>query len=476
MAGGVIQLIAFGSESLYLVGNPEFSYFRLVMKRHTNFSMESIRLPFITKPVLEYSSRTTYTCRIGRNADLLKEIYLSFRLPDIFSNGIHRFQWIKKLAQYMIHRYTIRIDTQIIDEGYGEWMDIWNELSLPSGKQAAYDKMTGNIDEYTNPRTPTEVVIVDDQEFAYSYYPDGKNGTPSIPSRRFYVPLPTWFSRSPGLCLPLVALQYQQIDVTIEFRALEELYQVFDKTLRRYVSPATFMQLHKGKVGDDLSDKDVHQGDVTFRRFLTPETAPLPTLNTLDIDAYLEVNYIYLGEEERRAVAGSAQEYIVERVVRIEQLDLSQNHTLDLILNHPIKEIVWITRRSDVNRYNEWSNFTDRIPDFMGQGILQTAKFMFNGLDRFEEKDASYFNLIQPYQHHTNSPREGIYAYSFAIYPERINPSGHVNASMISSFQMAVTLKEKDPSESYNYDIIVYSVFQNMFRVMGGLGSMVFSG
>jgi len=466
MAGGIIQLLANGAESLYLVGNPEFSYFKLVIKRHTNFSMESIRIPFTTKPVLNYDSSTQYTCRIGRNADLLKEIYIGFELPDIYSDGELRFQWIEKLAQYMILKYSIRIDSQVIDEGYGEWMDIWNELTLPAGKKAAYDKMTGNVDDYTHPRASANIVIVDNQEFEYAYYPAGEPGKPSIRRRRFYVPLPTWFSRSPALCLPLIALQYQQIDIVVEFRPLNQLYQVFDKSEGRYVSPMRYMGAHAG---------EDNERDVRFNQFLGSTGLP----NTLDLDAYMEVNYIFLGDDERKLVALSSTDYLIERVARVEYNGLIANHILDMKLSHPIKEMIWVTRRSDAALYNEWTNLTNTIPSYSGARILKTAKFTINGLDRFDDKDAAYFNLIQPYQHHTNSPREGVYVYSYALYPERSNPSGHMNASMISNLQMVLTMEPRileANKPEYTYELVMYALHQNIFSLMSGIGSIKFSG
>lgn len=151
---------------------------------------------------------------------------------------------------------------------------------------------------------------------------------------------------------------------------------------------------------------------------------------------------------------------------------LSQN-TIDLVISNPVKEVIWITRRSDASQYNEWGNFTAAYPENPNFPILASAKMLWNGMERMEEKPAAYFQLLQPFQHHTSSPREGIYTYSFAIYPEKIQPSGSFNASMISKIQLYVTTENYDPTPA-EYEIVIYTVYYNIFRVMSGSGGMVF--
>ena len=148
MPGGVIQLIAVGSQGLYIVGNPEISYFRTVYKRHTNFSMESIQVGFFTKPVLTMNTRTTVTAPIPRNGDLVKDIFLVFTLPDIYSSDKYRFQWIPKIGNYIMHSYSLIIGGQRIDRRYGEWLDIWNELTLTADKIDMYHQHTSQMYEW----------------------------------------------------------------------------------------------------------------------------------------------------------------------------------------------------------------------------------------------------------------------------------------------------------------------------------------
>jgi len=196
-------------------------------------------------------------------------------------------------------------------------------------------------------------------------------------------------------------------------------------------------------------------------------------LNSVDIDAYLECNFIFLDESERRAMAMDSHDYLVERVFRTENGGILTNNTIDLTLQNPVKEVIFLLRRSDMNKYNDWSNFTNSLTRLNNNHILKTAKMLWNGMDRFEEKPPEYFNYIQPYQHHTRSPKDGVYVYSFALYPEKTQPSGSFNASMVNKIQLYVTANS--PLGSYDYDISIYSFYYNIFRVMSGSGGMVFA-
>lgn len=478
MAGGVMQLVAVGAQDQFLSGSPEISYFKMVYKRHTNFSMESVRQTFTTKPTLDLS-RNTFVCRVNRVADLLQEVYLSVTLPDIYSSDKFRFRWIDNIANYMIYSCAVRIDTQLIDQSWGEWMDIWNELSLTNDKKDAYDKMTGNVQEFVNPQRLDPYVVIDNNNISYSFYPVGGRtvGSPSIKGRRLFIPLPFWFTKNPGLALPLIALQYQNIDITIEFRGVEELYQLFDIETGLYISPQEYrdkyLNLNIVKYNEDVIS-GVANNDVSIQRFLVPLGGDYSSLGkNVDLDAYMECNYIFLDESERKSMAVQTHDYLIERVARIDREGIVNLSTVDLVLQNPVKEIVWITRRGDAIKYNSWNNFTNSLIKLPNYPILKTAKLMWNGMERFEEKGPEYFNYIQPFQYHTRSPRDGIYVYSFALYPEKPQPSGTFNASTINKIQMYVTTNPV--LGNYEYEFIFYAVYYNVFRVMSGSGGMVFA-
>lgn len=473
MGGGVMQLVAVGAQDQFITGSSEISYFKMVYKRHTNFSMESVRQSFNTKPTLDINGNT-FTCRINRVADLLQEIFLSVELPDIYSSEKFRFRWIPNIACYMIHSCSVRIDTQLIDQTWGEWMDVWNELTLSSDKRLGYDKLTGNIEEFINPRIQEPIEVIDNNNISFISYPEGIT-EPSIKKRRLYLPLPFWFAKSPGLALPLIALQYQHVDVTIELRSVEELYQIYFKNEDRFISPKEYRikrpptSIRKITLNSDVDEGDLNE-DVNIERFTVPLGQSYANMSSsIDIDAYLECNYIFLDESERRSIAINSHDYLIERVQRIEREGLTTQGTIDLILQNPVKEIIWIARRSDISKRNTWNDFTDN-----SKNILKTAKMIWNGMERFEDKNPEYFNGLQPFQYHTRCPRDGIYVYSFALYPEKSQPSGSFNASTINKIQMYVTTNPP-LNMGYEYEFVFYAVYYNIFRVMAGSGGMVFA-
>lgn len=432
------------------------SYFRQVYRRCSNFSMESMRQTFMTKPVIE-TSRAQFSCRISRIGDLLQQVYLSFELPNIYSDDELRFRWVKNIANHMLYSYSVRIDTQVIDRKWGEWLDIWNELSLPYDKRMAYERMSGNDEDYVNPKSYTPLVSIRNNRLFYSSYRAAANGQPSIPKRRCYVPLDFWFSKNPALALPLIALQYQIVEVTIELRGIEELYQVYDRATDTYVSPSEYRARNPGV-------------NVSYSAF-SSATGTGPT--TVDLNAYLDCNFIFLDEAERRVVASKSMDYLVERVYRIEQTGVGVQNTIDLQIANPVKEFVWFARRNDYRSYNEYANFTAKFPENANFPIMSSAKLVWNGLDRIEDKPAEYFGYLQPYQHHTSVPsRGGIYSYSFALFPEKLQPSGSFNASMIQKIQLYVVNYAYPDVREYEY--IVFVVYYNIFRVMNGSGGMVF--
>ena len=422
--------------------------------------METIQVGFFTKPVLTMNTHTLVTAPIPRNGDLVKDIFLVFTLPDIYSTDKYRFQWIPKIGNYIMNSYSLIIGGQRIDRRYGEWLDIWNELTLPADKTDAYNRMIGHVPELYQPRSPEPIYDVSNNTMTFLYYPVGAEGKPSINRRKIYVPLQFFFTRNPALAIPLIALQYHEVTVEIDFVSLRDLYQVYDQDTGTYVSPVEYTARHPGDYAG-------------IGRFLTNDQFFFEA-EAVDLDAYLEVNYIFLDNAERKALALQPQDYLIEQVFRFERDGITAASTFDLIVNYPVKEFIWTTRRSDMRRMNNWVNLTNDIYQNENAPILKSAKFLFNGVDRIEEKDAEYFHLLQPYMHHTRSPRQGIYTYSFALYPERgVQPSGFVNFSTISRLQMQVSMQPR--LGDYEYSITLYSLSFNIFRVMGGMGGLVFN-
>jgi hypothetical protein len=335
MGGGLLQLVAYGAQDVYLTGNPQITFFKVVYRRHTNFSMESIEQTF--NGTADFGRRVT--CQISRNGDLIHRMYLQATITEGDTGAG------TNVGLNLIKNVELEIGGQRIDKQYGDWMYIWNELSLPSGKTAGYNTMVGA--SFTQNTTST-----------------------------LYIPLEFWFCRNPGLALPLIALQYHEVKVNIEFNT-------------------------EGSLG-----------------------AGAFTLGTTS----LWVDYIFLDTDERRRFAQLSHEYLIEQLQFTGEETVTSNasNKIKLNFNHPVKELVWVTQGS--------GSF---VGDYEA---IADAKLQLNGHDRFATRAGTYFTHVQPYQHHEKIPNDkNINVYSFALKPEEHQPSGTLNFSRIDSAVLNVT-------------------------------------
>lgn len=489
MPSGLIQLVKYGSQDLFFTGNPQITFFKTVYRRYTNFAIDTVRQNFqdIDTSLLTDKERTLRT-KIERYGDLVQNIYFVFDLPDIKSSGDRRFRWIKNIGTNIINHVNLLIGGQTIDKNYGEWLNIWHELTLPAEKKDAYNQMTGNIPEMYQP----ENAIGNN-----GMYPESDIDTgviPSIQGRRIYVPLIFWFNRNPGLALPLIALQYVQVEIEFELKGLKDLYTIIETDASKddygyRVKPQTIITAHgiQNYVADDT---------------IVSITSTSRTLQKFDINPFLLVDYIYLDEKERKRFAFTQHEYLIEQVNQSRYLGLEGTHSLELDLHLPTKEFIWVTKRNDVDDRNDWNNYTNWIdenippyrPTFINEfgatqeitsanysfykspHIINESILLLDGFERFLEQPGQYFNLVQPFKHHKKCPKTGIHVYSFAIdadkYPQ---PTGTMNASHFNKIQLRVQTQSVYTTDSHKYDINVYAVEYNILRIIGGMAAKVFS-
>lgn len=403
MGGGLMQLVAYGAQDIYLTGNPQITFFKVVYRRHTNFALEAIEQTFNGQ--VDFGKRVQTT--VSRNGDLINHTYLQIDIPAVTSGASENFAWTRHLGNTLIKQVDIDIGGQRIDRHYGEWLTIWNELTIPSGLVAGYNEMIGNVSEMYTAGTPVDK-----------------------PAKRLYVPLMFWFNRNPGLSLPLIALQYHEVKITIEFRPASECYTATEAP-----------------------------------------TTGVPSFS----EGSLYVDYVYLDTDERRRFAQVSHEYLIEQLQFTGSETLSSaSNKVKLNFNHPVKELIWVARTSGSEAVNEWSNFTDAT-GYAGDDPLVDAKLQLNGHDRFSERQARYFNLVQPYQHHTNTPVTGIYVYSFALKPEEHQPSGTANMSRIDNATFQMTFATALFAGSATVTLLVYAVNYNVLRIMSGMGGLAYS-
>ena len=450
-----MQLVAYGAQDAYLTGNPQITFFRVVYRRHTNFAVEAIENPFNGAP--NFGKKVT--CTIQRNGDLIHRMYLQATLPQVKitsdDNGAE-FRWLNWVGHNLIKSVELEIGGQRIDKHYGDWLHIWNELTQEAGKQAGYAKMVGNVPQLTN--IISAVGKDCDDDCSAPVTPESSEQSRSCtPEYTLYVPLQFWFCRNPGLALPLIALQYHEVRVNLEFNDLRNLCWTSSDAVRNRVGGAGL------------------------------------------VAASLYVDYIFLDTEERRKFAQVSHEYLIETLQFTggESITSSSNK-IKLNFNHPCKELIWVVQRdsfvacdNSVDEYKgqqpfNYSDFWDRavwdcgysvtrVEGMAGKNPVAGALLQLNGHDRFQLREGRYFNEVQPYQHHTNVPAVGINVYSFALQPEQHQPSGTCNLSRIDNTTLLLTVSNNAVGTNTSSQVYVFATNYNVLRVMSGMGGLAYS-
>jgi len=463
MGGGFIQLAAYGAQDLYLTGNPQISYFIMVYKRYTNFAIENCRQYFTG----EANFGKKVYCQIERIGDLMSETFLVINLPSLeplFTDDTE-YYWQNSIGHMIIEEINVEIGGKIIDRHYSEWLQIWTELTLGAGKFNAYRRMVGNTSD----------------NIFFNY----------IGEYRLYIPLYFWFCRDIGLALPLIALQTHEVRINLNLRDLRQLILKKKKNL-----PNTF----------NLFYLDNNQ------------------LQNINIEStYLYVDYIFLEDKQRRIFSKKNHQYLIEQLqlnnftlysggernnplssdnsvlnqceINDTSLDCAERiveHKIDLNFNHPIIEFLWVFQNKnnleqnveDNYQGNEILNFSipkkcnnnteTKIEDELyniNNHPLQSAVLYIEGKERFEERNAKYFNLIQIYQRHTNNPINYIYNYSFSLDPENVRPSGTCNYSRIDNSHFIMKINNK----LINPRLLLFARNYNILEIKGGMAGLSYA-
>ena len=311
MAGALMQLVAYGAQDVFLTGTPEITFWKVSYRRHTNFAMESIEQTFSGQA--DFGRRVT--CTISRNGDLCYRTYLQVTLPEINQDmaasgdaGVYA-RWLDFPGEQLIAQVEVEIGGQRIDRQYGDWMHIWNQLTMSAEQQRGYFKMIGNT---------TQLTYITDPSFADISGPCAAAGGPSqvcaprkaLPETTLYVPLLFWFCRNPGLALPLIALQYHEVKINIDFRPIGEcLWAV--KSLE--------------------ATSGTQSTSTAYQQSL--------------VAASLYVDYVFLDTDERRKMAQNPHEYLIEQLQFTGDESVgSSSNKIKLNFNHPCKELIWVVQ------------------------------------------------------------------------------------------------------------------------------------
>lgn len=434
--GGLLQLVAMGKQDTFLTGNPQISFFKMVYRRHTNFATES--QPMYFDGTANFGQRIT--CLIPRRGDLLGKIYIEVLLPQLTLNDGSNtpVSYVNGIGNALITEITFEVGEQEIDKQTGEWMEIWEQLTTPPGQRDALNNMIGRVDGYQ--------------------VPDLIPG-PNSPGLFLQIPLQFYFCRNPGLYIPLLALQYHPIRINLTLAPLQSLFY--------------------------------------SQRLLTTPNGSL-TVNPASITSMmLWGDYVYLDVEERRRFVSQSHEYLIDQIqyTPIISITPTQNQiNIQTDFNHPIKEFIFVVRRTFMDQVHEFFNYSSlainepvgpNVTSYLQEGQVRTdlisqALLQLDGYDRFQVRQAPYFRLQQPYDHHTTTPVQSyIYNYSIALRPEDAQPTGTLNASRIDSVNWQITMNpllfnSANPTVG-NATIRIYATNFNVFRVVNGFGGVLFT-
>lgn len=482
-----MQLVAYGAQDIYLTGNPMITYFKTIYRRHTNFAIELIEQSFNGR--VDFGRNLSAV--ISRNGDLISNAVISATIPTLVSaDSTSVLRWTDNIGHHLIKTVGIEIGGQLIDQHFGDWLDIWAQLTVSAEHKDGYYTMIGQgeVDMLGRPTG-----LQKDIEGSHT------EGT------TIFVPLQFWFCRNYGLALPLIALSYHEVKINVQFAKVEEL---------------------------------IRSGGIEVR--------------DIALTAKLWIEYIYLDTDERRRFAQTSHEYLIEQVQRNTEIITASNSraspntdSISLNFKHPIKELIWVVQPIEyiTGLDRQPSNYTsiqaplpvdavsstsantgisDNYPiigtsltelglqairdntilrDITNQSCSRPpgsknpvirAKLKLNGNDRFAVRKGTYFNWMQPRDHHTCIPDSpGINVYSFSLIPEKHQPSGTCNFSRINTACLILStavltsrtenvnlsypgIGSSNPLISSKCQCRIYAINYNVLRIMQGMSGLAY--
>lgn len=526
MTGSLLQLVAYGAQDVYITGNPAITFFKSVYRRHTNFAVESIQNGFTGRAA--FGDKVTTS--IARNGDLLSRIYVKIVLSGGTATGDAKWAWVKNIGHAIIHSAEFTVGGQTIDKHDGRWMHIWHELSRESQHDRSHEIIIGNTEELTTLSTShSKTTLYIPLQFffcrhiglclpliAMQYH----NTTISIKFEDVNQLIVTsgFTSSSPASELGLSI-----IDATLY---CDMIFLDTDERRRFAQQPHELLVEQTQNVGvQSVSETKNARINLNFNhpvkelvwgivpevfsnrngdhKFLWYHPRDLDSMRLIATKRFALATAKYAGNPDTLAFSTDFMEAnsllphpslppkladIFDRIkpVAITTYPVVDNVTVlgDLLtleeLSSPVMELLegfHASRPVSVN--NHGSALYDvvlRQPFHFGERIdssrnpLESAVIQLNGIDRFSPRDHVFFNYIQPLQHHSNTPADGINVYSFALSPEEHQPSGTLNFSRVDTAVLNPTF-----IRPVSGDIFVYAFSYNILRVMSGMAGLAFS-
>lgn len=496
MAGGLMNLVSAGQQNIILNGNPSKTFWKSKYAKYTNFGLQKFRLDYEGTRTLNLTESSTFEFKVKRYADLLMDCYLSIQMPTIWSpifppqeiinpDGTisytdwapYQFKWIDNLGAQMIERITITCGNQKLQEFSGRYLLSMVQRDFSGLKRFLFDEMIGNVPEMMDPANAGTRV----NSYPNAYYTDNPAGAePSIRGRILYIPLNSWFNLKTQQAFPLVALQYNELKISITFRPIFELFRIRD-------------------VMDPLNNfpyvqPNFNQYYMQMYRFLqTPPSVDISAMNSYvdtrtiwNTDIHLNCTYCFLSDDEQRVFAKNDQSYLFKQVHENVFYNVTGPNKVQLDSIGLVANWMFYFQRSDANLRNEWSNYTNwpynyipndlvlaptsgtyTLPDgtiTLGPGVNPNGHLtgnMITGIYNIQnEKDilvmlgiqldgqyrenlqpVGVYDYIEKYTRTSGAAPPGLYCYNFCLHtdPMDLQPSGAINMNRFNLIELEFT-------------------------------------
>ena len=496
MAGGLLNLVSSGQQNIILNGNPSKTFWKATYQKYTNFGLQKFRVDYQGAKTLRLTEESTFDFKIPRYADLLMDTYLSVEMPNIWSPIMppqqtvlpdgslnytdwapYEFKWIENLGAQMISRITITCGNQKIQEYSGQYILSMVQRDFSDVKKQLFYEMIGNIPELNDPGNAGTRV----NAYPNAYYTTSPAGAePSIRGRTLYIPLNSWFNLKTQMAFPLVALQYNELQISVTFRPINEIFMirdVFDYVNNfPYVSP-NFNQYYMQMYRFLQTPPDITLGPTSYT----------DTRTIWNADINLNCTYCFLSNDEQKLFAKNEQKYMFKQVHEQVFYNVTGPNKVQLDSIGLISSWMWYFQRSDANLRNTWSNYTNWPYNYMpsdlilapesgafpnptpppatiGPGlnpsgfptgymitgvynpdnqknILVALGILLDGQYRENIQPSGVYNYVEKYVRTSGNAPSGLYCYNFCLNngPFDLQPSGAINMNRFNNVEMEFT-------------------------------------
>jgi hypothetical protein len=509
--GGLLVMIAYGTQNVIMNGNPQMTYYYKLFKRFSHFSMENVTTALDGPNQLSYDKPIQLRAKIQRVGDLLSDVYFSFQIPSIYSkyitpgDGVNtrvsqsEFFWSRFIGASIIQNVAFFIGGQKIQEFDGTYLLSKAQLEYDTDTYAKWSILVGDTNELTSPangaytsasKTGYPTVIRDSSR-------GDQLNRPSILGQDIHVPLNFWFTDATSQALPLIALQYQECEVQLTLNPANTLYSILDASGYR-VGPDFKVQASQADIdANNPAYGVVQDASGQLSNFLV-DIGYTTILNTWFLNPRIQSTYVYLADEERQTFAKQPLTYVFPQVMKIPYEGIFQNkRTLDLDIHNPITRLIFSTRRSDSIYRNDFSNFTNwytypyaPLKQTVGaifslrtgatsglliansqKDIIRSIRILCDGNEIQEQKPTDFFTKISPFRYTSGITNGEIPIYTWAITSSKIQPSGSLNASLVKNLQAEIEFHPLPLGTNYTYNLTIYVESINFLVIASGSGA-----